>query len=469
VPGTTPPPTAPPPTTPAAGPATVPSALALEVAPVSVTLDGLAPQPVVVAVANTGTGRIENLSVTLSPPPGVEWRPDSPADRLTLGPQDRLVVRGTLVGRRTVAGATSVAAQGRAVDGGRTVAAVATVDHPAAPPLGTLTVTGGGQLSNGRNLDLLAVVTNTSDGPINAAIAGTSTNKGKIDVSVPCPADIGPGDSAVFPVTVDGGNLRAGSETATVTANLSRGTVADQLVATHPFTTSPFGDTTLVGPLGLSSLLLLPGIAAVLAWSVLRIYPRRRRGVVTSALPDLRSLGTAISVVVASAGAVEAYRLLGGESLYDGYSTWTLALVTLLAGSVAVGAGLARWRYIELRYPVLDADSEARAALAALRSWSLPAGTVEDVPGRVVWMHDGAACTVTGLEVRGTIPGPTLDDALAQKNLRQLQRIVRDNPSLQVAYVAVEPGALAGARTGAVKDDFRPQGRAAVITYSVTV
>ena len=470
LPAATPPTVAPPP-----APAGAPAALALAVTPSAVVLDGLEPQPVVVAVTDTGGGRIDNLSVALSPPAGVVWRPESAVDRLTLGPQDRLVVRGTLVGRRTVGGSTSVVAEGRAVDTGRTVVEVTTVDHQPAPPLATLTVTGGDKLSNSRNLDLLAVVTNAGDGPVVATVHGSSTNPGKAKVSVACPQVVGAGDAAVFAVTVDGADLRSGSETATVTADIGAGGPTEHLVATHAFDTSPFGDTSLVGPLGLSSLLLLPGIAAVLTWSVLRVYPRRRRGVVTSALPDLRSLGTAISVVLASAGAIEAYRLLGGESLYDGYSTWSLAVVTVLAWLAALVAGAIRWFSIEQRYPVLDADAEsdARDALAALRSWSLPADTVEGVHGRIVWVHDGAACAVSGIQVRGTIAGPALDDAVARKDLRQLQRIVKDNPALVVGYVPdAAPGegpTLAGARTGAVKEDFRPQGRAPVISYSVTV
>lgn len=445
----------------------VTSALGLQVTPSAVVLDGFAPQPVVVVVSNSGTGTIAGVSVRLVPSAGVAWRPESPVDGLTLAPQDRQVVRGALVGRRAAGGSTSVVVQG-AVDGSRTAVELATIAHAPAPPFATLAVSGPGKLSNGRVLELTALVVNTGDAPVRASLDGWATNAGKITVDVPCKASVvEPGDAVRFVVTVDGDDLRSGDETAFVNARISRGDVTDTLSAGHPLATSPFGDTTLVGPLGLASLLLLPGLVALMAWMVVRGFPRRRRGVIASDLPDIKNLGTAIRVVVLSAAAVELYRRIAGESLYDGYSASSLGAVTAGALIATVLAGLARWRYVEWRYPVVDHDTDARVALDALPSWFLPAATLEEVTGRVVWVHDGAACVVSGLQVRGTIPGSALDEAMNTKNLRTLKEILEANPHLTVAYVGPDPAGI-GARTGAVGAAFEPHGRGPVIDHSIT-
>ncbi len=446
----------------APAPAPVPSALAVQVTPPAVVLDGFEPQPVVVAVGNTGTGTIEHLSITVSPATGVTW-PPGVIEGLTLGPQDRLVVHGRLEGRRITSGTTSVVVQGR-VDA-RTVVELATITHGPAPALAALTVSGPERLSNSRDLHLVAVVTNAGDGPIYTELEGVATGGKRIEVEVGCPQEVASGDTARFSVKVDGNDLPTGDETATIAAKVSRGPVTDVLTANHRLATSPFGESTLVGPLGLASLLLLPGLAAVVVWALVRARPRRHRGVVTPALPDVRSLGTAISMVLISAAAVETYRLLTADSLYDGYGIGSLVAVTVGTAVIASIAGLVRWWYVDWRYPVLDPDTPAATALQAIREWSLPAATLEGLPGRVVWVHDGAACVVSGIQVRGIAPG--LGPAIQNKNLDQVKTILKGNESL-VEYLPAEGTTEKGTRTGAVGENFRPQGRAPVIKGSLT-
>ncbi len=426
-----------------------------------------------VAVGNTGTGIIEDLSITVVPPDGVVWQAEPGADGLTLAPQDRLVVRGTLVGRRSAAGATSVIARGR-VDA-RTVLELATIAHAPSTPAATLTLSGPQKLSNSRILELVATVKNTSDGPITAIVDGTATGGGKIEVAVTCGTQVVErGQAAQFMVSVDGHDLRTGDQTATITATVSRGSAQEVLTASQSLATSPFGDTTLVGPLGIASLLLLPGLAAVVIWAFVRKFPRQRRGVVLPALPDVKSLGTAISIVLLSAAAVEVYRLSGGDSLYDGYDAGSLAVVTLGAFLVAGAAGLLRWLGVERWYPVLDDGSDPAVALLALREWSVPEATLEGLDGRLLWLQDGAACVVSGIEIHGTISGSTsLGDAMKAKDLPALKKVVRadrqSGKALTMVFVPVAPGKTGkGARTGAVGAEFQPRGRGPVVTWSIT-
>ncbi len=377
-----------------------PATLTMTAAPSTVNLTGLEDVEIIVVVANGG-GRVAS-EVEIDPewPAGIVVEGDVPAP-FDLAPGEHGVHRFSLSGRLAAPDQSVIEATAEA--DGRTLVAVSTVAHPAAPPLATLQLAGASKLTNSSDLRVEALVTNLANVPLTVHLEGTvAEGSDRIDDPLiePASTEIGPGRWFVVPIRVGGDRLPSGSARLIVETRVQAGEVGQLLRAAHEFETSPFDDDSLVTTIGLSSLLLVPGVAALSVWSFVRQKWRSERGLVGSWVPTLNNLGTLVLAVLLSVLALIGFARFGGEDLRDGYSTTTLGLVTIAAGAFAGIGALARWAWIRHRYPVLGPASSAADVFAALDRVLLQQGTIGDgPPGRLLWVHDGAACVVAAVRV----------------------------------------------------------------------
>lgn len=348
-----------------------PGALQVSVAP-----DRLSPgaNRVVVRVANTGAGLVRDVVVDLIAPAGVDAVP--PQSQFgVLGPSVSETVVLTITGSSPAGDASLVVrAQGLAQSG--PTVAIASVGLPEAKAPASIDLVGTDRLSDAGPADLEAVVTNTSSRELAVDLRGDAGGHrlrfldehghGHATVMLSIPAHA----VAVQRVRVSrSGRLRRGTVSAEVVARVTAPDLptAFDVAAEHPLTVALTASDILPGPLGVGTVLLIPGLVALLVWFQVLGSDRRRLGLSPPTLASQvwDNKVSVVYVVGASLLAIGVYRVVTGVSLLDAYDWTDLFVVTAASGAVAWAAATVKVQLHRKDVPVISESSSPRDVLAA--------------------------------------------------------------------------------------------------------
>jgi hypothetical protein len=380
----------------AASAAVGPGALAVEVVPAKVTLgDGTA----VVRVANSGDAEVTGVALEVDAPAAVTWHLDR-TDIGTLPPGASALITLTLDG---TAGSAVVTARGQT--GGITVSAAAGVQS--AMPTHTLALVGNTRLTERSPADLVVVVTNGSDATVNVELFASA---GKQRATPPRRSfELGPREVRDVPLTVEGaGNLRRGTVGLIVQARIT-GAGTQHLVTTRELTVAIAADE-LPGPLGVSSLLLVPGLVALLVFFEVRSKDRKRIGV---AHPGAKVVWDNKTWLLLAGGlslaVVAVYDAVMDRDVLDAPLVRDITLLTVAVGAAGAVAALVSVRRHRISTPVINTRSDPaqvlRAAYRSDKRLERPRYKVGDKFGLLVH-RDGDALVLTppiSFEPRGAL------------------------------------------------------------------
>ena len=380
---------------------------------------------IVLRVANVGGGSVRSVRIGVDSPPGVSVMIEPSAiARLAAGSSTLALV--TVRGFPGIGPAALVMrATGRS-DAGE-IAAVTSVHLVPPEPIASLSLVGNTRLTDVSPADLLAVVGNSAEVPINVLVRATAgqqtvrlAREGK-DVAksapdAPLAMTVPPRQSATVLVRVEAHHpLRRGTVGLVVVAAI-RTNVSPQssdVTASRQLDVALSADV-LPGMIGVGSVLIIPGIVAIWAFLTVWYLDRRRLGLA------VRSVGSQIwdnklwllAAGVVSLLAAVIYSAAGFADLLDSYALSDITVVTAAAGLLgALASAVMVWlhRYqlpaitpTSTEFSVLKAASHKKfSLLKANRKNKKPAGLFRQVyrtPGgkRGLFVHkDWGALVLT--------------------------------------------------------------------------
>jgi hypothetical protein len=325
--------------------------LAIEAAPANVSL---ANPVIAVRVANIGGYTVSSVRIEVDAPPGVSAmvKPSTVAN-LAAGVSmlATITVRGL---PRDRPAALLIKATGHS-DVGET-AAVTSVQMAPSAPIASLSLIGGTQLTDQSPTELMAVVGNLADVPVNVLVRATAgqqvvrlAREGK-DVTrsvpdAPLALTVSAHQYAVVLVQVRvHGALQHGTLGLVVIAAISTGVGAEssEVTASQQLDVASSADI-LPGVTGVGSVLVIPGLVAV--WAILSVWylDRRRLGLA------VRSAGSQIwdnklwllAAAAVSLLAAVIYSAAGFADLLDAYALSDIVVVTVATGLLGAAASAA--------------------------------------------------------------------------------------------------------------------------------
>lgn len=314
-------------------------ALALEAAP-----EKLAGASALAAVrlANTGDAPVTGITVRIDVPPGIAATV-APPDVETLQPGGSMLLNVTSTGlpeRRPAA----IVVRAEGMSGAVPTAAVVVLEHVAPEDVVTLALTGNTKISDRSAAELRVVVTNTSDAPVTVTFSDDDAHP-RIEFE-PTHVTLQPRATRKVAVTVHrNGALRRGTLGVVVHAAVTTaaGEHITDVSATRELDVSLAADQ-LPDVFGVNSVLLVPGLIALLVWFDRTGRDRRRIGLQH---PGAKKVWEEKSVMVVglvlSVAAVGTWFLLTGHDLSD---TPELSDVVVLAAVLGGGAFAAAGAYV---------------------------------------------------------------------------------------------------------------------------
>jgi hypothetical protein len=334
---------------------------------------------VVVRIANTGGGPVSDITIDIRSPTGISAsaRPSSIDD---LRPGSSTVVTVMVTGASAPRPAFLVLLASGESESGQ-VTALATVELVAAEAPAALALVGNTRMTDASPAILAAVITNLSDAPISVALradagqhetrlAKEGENVGEAPPGAGLAVDIGPRDTTVATVQVTAQPpLRRGKAGLVVTVTVSYGPGAEPatIVATRELDVELSGSDLLPGLLGVSSVLVLPGLLAVLMWLLVDQRDRKRLGVET---PNVAKQLWDNKLWLLAAGAtslviLRLYSAAGFPDLLDAFTLSDLFTVTVIAGLLGAASSALRVWVHRRRVPLITSSSDERAVLKA--------------------------------------------------------------------------------------------------------
>lgn len=366
--------------------------LALEAVPAKVPIGT---DRATVRVANAGDAPVSDLRLVADAPRGVTiaFAADAAKD---LVPGSSALVPMTVTGRpRSLPAVITVKATG--TSGGVPVSAVTGVELVSSEPPATIALVGNTRLTERSPADLRVVVTNGSDAPVTVALHATAEphkatlEEPSFELAARAVRDVG--------LTVKAEDrLRRGAVGLVVKATVTSGDRQQDLTVTRELSVSVASDE-LPGPLGVASMIVLPGIVAMLLFFELRARDRRRIGV---AHPGAKAVWDNKTWLLVAGGlsllAAVVYAAVTGRDVLDAYELSDIVVLGVLLGTVgATAAAVSTWVH-RRRVPVVTGAGPAEVLRAAARrggSLSRPRyRTADDREGLLVH-RDGGAYVLT--------------------------------------------------------------------------
>lgn len=257
------------------------------------------------------------------------------------------------------------------------VLATATVELAQPPALATLTLSGGGTMTEQSAVEIRARITNTSNRPISVDLtasagrheATVSATAGQDSNAHSLPLKLAAGESDDVFVRAIGGE-RVRRETATVYVDAiatAAGVEPTHLSASKDVTVEMAGSDLLPSALGVGSALLVPGLLGVWAFLEVRRKDRKDRG-----LPSLPTaqLMWEDKILLLAAAAVSLLAIYAAEpvldvNLLDAFNPKDLLLVTVVVGGL--GALVSGILVLTRRHgaPVITANTDVEKTLRA--------------------------------------------------------------------------------------------------------
>jgi hypothetical protein len=331
------------------------AAMTVEVVPPTATSGGGA----MVRVANTGGTPLTGVVLDVEAPTTLTWALDR-TDIGTLPPGGSALVALALDG---MAATAVVSARGRAGD--IPVGAAAAVELGSAPH--TLALVGNTRMTDRSPADLVVVVTNAADATVNVELsASTSGGRATLDLRS---FELRPGGVRDVALTVESdGTLRRGTVAVVVQATIT-GAGTQRLVETRELTVALAADE-LPGPLGVSSLVAVPGLVALLAFFEIRSKDRRRIGV---AHPGAKVVWENKTWLLLAGGlglaAVAVYDVVVGRDVLDAPLVRDITVLTVAVGGAgAVAALVSLWLHRKSTPIITPRSTPAQVLRAARRS-----------------------------------------------------------------------------------------------------
>ncbi|HEX9992981.1 MAG TPA: hypothetical protein VGB14_08650 [Acidimicrobiales bacterium] len=334
-----------------------PGSLTVEAAPAEVTA---AAGTALVRVANGGGSPVTGVTVEAVPPDGTTVTPRE--TRLgTLPAGGSTLVELRLGG---TPGVVAVRADGTA--GAVAVAAAATVELTVPAP-STIAIVGNTRLTERSPADLQVVVTNAGD--TTAEVELTADAGDHTATLERTSLSVAPRSAERVGLTVEADDeLRRGAVGVVVRAEVA-GDGTQDVVATRELEVALAADA-LPGPLGVGSMLVLPGLVALLAFFEVRASDRRRIGARhpgAKAVWDDKTWILLGGIVSLAAAAV--YTLVAGRDLLDVYELSDIAVLTIVVGALGAGAALvANWQHRRDVPAVVETSPVTDVLRAAARS-----------------------------------------------------------------------------------------------------
>ena len=387
---------------------------------------------VVVQVANTAEVRVDCLKVATDAPSGVAVKPAA-FTQASLGVGASALFRFKLAGGPAHMPASLViTATGR--QGAIPVSAMGAVSLAANEAQVQVTLSGDDTITDTSPATDVAILQNLVGAPVSVILTASAgpnvVRLAQIDRQPSITAPTGPltlrlppdGAASVVIQTTAHLPLPRGSVPLIVTATTTGADgVASEVVAAKDLTVSLAADV-LPGPLGVGSVVLVPGLVAM--WAIVARYQRDRRriGLQTPSAAALvwdNKILLAAAILV-SVVAAATYRFLG---LGNVWSAPRLSDVVILsAGSAVVGA-LAMDSFLYVRRlgtpavsPVSEPLNVLRAAARAQNSIARPVyRTTDGLRGLLVHMDSGTVVMTPPIQYVDIddIPGSSLTDAIA--------------------------------------------------------
>lgn len=308
-------------------------------------------------IRNAATKAVDSLKVSADLPAGMRLDVDDPrvvrvndsTFRIPgpLAPGGGIALPVSLDKTPAVYPTTIVALVHGRVDGAP-VAATGSFEVTQPPPLATLTLTGGGKMTDSSSVELRARLVNISNLAIHVGVvvsagrheATVSTTAGSESTARSVGVDISPGESKDVFVRAQGGK-RVKTETAsvyvdaTVTAD---GAEATHLSAAKDVEVSMAGSDLLPNALGVGSALLVPGLVGMWAFLDVRRKDRKDRGL--EATPTAKEMWDdkiwLLAGALLSVGAIYVAAPILGVNLLDEFNLKDLLVIT--AGTTLVAA-----------------------------------------------------------------------------------------------------------------------------------
>ena len=341
----------------AASAAEGPGALTVEVVPAKVTVGG---GSLLVRVANSGGAPVTGVSLDVKVPNTLRWVLDR-RDLGTIGPGASALVALSLTG---APGTAVVQAGGQSGD--IPVSAAADVEL-AAGESHTLSLVGNTRLTERSPAELRILVGNASDATVKVEL---SASAGRHRATLDQPSfELGPRKVLDVPLTVESAKtLRRGAVGVVVQAMIT-GLGTQHLVATRELAVALAADE-LPGPLGVSSLVVLPGLVALLAFFEIRAQDRKRLGLPhpgAKAVWDNKAwLLLAAGLSLAAAGV---YDPVVGRDVLDAPLVRDITVMTVAVGGAgAVAALLSIWHHRRSTPIITKRSSPEEVLRAAQRS-----------------------------------------------------------------------------------------------------
>jgi hypothetical protein len=360
--------------------------LSVEVVPAKVTLGG---GTAVVRVANGGGAAVTGVVLEVDAPAALTSTLDR-TDIGTLASGGSALVTLSLTG---TPGTAVVTARGQA--GEIPVSAAAAVELAAMAPH-TLTLVGNTRLTERSPADLRVVVANASDTTVHVELsASAGRHRATLDRRS---FELGPREVTDVGLTVkSAGTLRRGAVGVVVQATIT-GADTQHLVATRELTVALAADE-LPGPLGVSSIVVLPGLVALLAFFEIRSQDRKRIGV---AHPGAKAVWENKTWLLLAGGlslaAAAVYDAVVGRDVLDAPLVRDITVLTVAVGGAgAVAALVSVWRHRTSTPIITRRSSRAEVLRAAQRSdnnLERPRYKVGDRHGLLVH-RDGDALVLT--------------------------------------------------------------------------
>lgn len=330
-----------------------PGALVVEAAPAKIsTAAGAA----VVRIANDGGAPVTGVTLSVDAPAALTATMEK-TDLGTMPAGGSALVKLTLAGSP---GIVVVRAMGQSGD--IPVSATTAIElSPMAPH--SLVLVGNSRLTEHSPADLLVVVTNTSDTTVQVELSAAA---GKHSAVLETESfELPPRAVEDVALTVRAsGPLRRGSVGLVVRATMTGGQT-QQLTATRELAVALASDE-LPGPLGVSSMILLPGLVALLAFFEIRSQDRKRIG---AAHPGAKAVWDNKTWLLLAGGlsllAAVAYAAIVGRDVLDSYELSDIAVETVVVGGLGAAAALVTTWTHRKTVPVITSQTSPADVLRA--------------------------------------------------------------------------------------------------------
>lgn len=423
----------------------------LAVAPATLPLVPTHPAAVIVRVGNDGATTLTALKLTADAPSGVTVTM-SPEEVPDIPPGGSVTVRAVVSGELTV-DPGSVLFTLKSDVGGIRGEAIASTQLTTLTKLVDVALTGSVNVTDTKAADLVAVITNPTSARFKVSLAvGTSTRL-HATVDPPDQLELEGNSSRAFRVTiktVKSARLSKGREALLLTTRTeligSVGQPATTLgtptpvqvqegTTTYVLESAPFGEEIVTGPLGVTSVLLVPGLAGLMVgFAFLRRHYSDRGQSAPSWTEASKNVLSLAGVVVLSIVVAAVYWLTRSINLFQAYRLSDIGWATL--GTILVCIVIGVFALVLARYVTPQVSSRSREdevlRKAARFEDSMERAVVTcetdgSKKGLVIASGFGSIAASPPITYQG-IPGTDLQPLRRTNSLSEARRYIKGHP-----------------------------------------